>query len=197
VRLNQEARTAVPTISTNDLKNGMTIVYRGKLYQVVFFQHIKPGKGHAFVRTKLKDIQTGQVIEPTFPSKERIEQAYIEKRAMEYLYRDGDHYVLMDPESFEQIHVSREAFGGKEKFIKENTQLLVSFHDNTVVEVQVPDSVVLKVVETPPGVRGDTVSGATKPATLETGVVVQVPLFVEPGSSVRVDTRSGLYLERA
>ncbi len=189
--------SAVPIITTNDLKNGMTIIYNGKLYQVVYFQHIKPGKGHAFVRTRLKDVQTGQVIEPTFASKERIEQAYIEKRAMEYLYREGDHYVLMDPENFEQLPVSPEAFGGKDKYLKENMEVLVSFHDNAVIEVQVPDSVVLKVIDTPPGVRGDTVSGATKPATLETGVTIQVPLFVEQGGSVRVDTRTGLYLERA
>jgi len=187
----------VPIITTNDFRNGITIVYSGKLYQVVYFQHIKPGKGHAFVRTRLKDVMTGQVIEPTFRSKESIEQAYIEKRAMEYLYRQGDHYVLMDPKSFEQLPVSGEAFRGKDQFLKENMEVLVSFHDGTVIEVQVPDSVVLKVADTPPGVRGDTVSGATKPATLETGVTVQVPLFVEQGGSVRVDTRTGLYLERA
>jgi len=116
---------------------------------------------------------------------------------MEYLYREGDHYVLMDPENFEQLPVSPEAFGGKDKYLKENMEVLVSFHDNAVIEVQVPDSVVLKVIDTPPGVRGDTVSGATKPATLETGVTIQVPLFVEQGGSVRVDTRTGLYLERA
>lgn len=187
----------MPIITTNDLKNGMTIIYNGRLYQVVYFQHIKPGKGHAFVRTRLKDVQSGQVIEPNFRSKEAIEQAYIEKREMEYLYREGDHYVLMDPKSFEQISVPAEAFKGKEVFLKENMEVLVSFHESTVIEVQVPDSVVLKVVDTPPGVRGDTVSGATKPAKLETGVTIQVPLFVNQGESVRVDTRTGLYLERA
>lgn len=187
----------MPIITTNDLKNGITIIYNGRLYQVVYFQHIKPGKGHAFVRTRLKDVITGQVIEPNFRAKEPIEQAYIEKKPMEYLYREGDHYVLMDPETFEQVPVSAEAFRGKEQFLKENTEVVVSFHENTVVEVQLPDSVVLKVVETPPGVRGDTVSGATKPAKLETGATVQVPLFVEAGESVRVDTRTGLYLERA
>ncbi len=187
----------MPIITTNDFRNGITIIYNGRLYQIVYFQHIKPGKGHAFVRTRLKDVLTGQVIEPNFRSKEPIEQAYIEKRPMVYSYREGDHYVLMDPESFDQLPVSPEAFGGKDKFLKENMELLVSFHENTVVEVQLPDSVVLKVVETPPGVRGDTVSGATKPAKLETGVTVQVPLFVEQGENVRVDTRTGLYIERA
>lgn len=187
----------MPIITTNDFRNGITIIYNGKLYQIVYFQHIKPGKGHAFVRTRLKDVFTGQVIEPTFRSKETIEQAYIEKRPMVYSYREGDQYVLMDPESFEQLPVSPGAFGGKDKFLKENMELLVSFHDSTVVEVQLPDSVVLKVAETPPGVRGDTVSGATKAATLETGVTIQVPLFVEQGESVRVDTRTSLYLERA
>jgi len=187
----------VPIITTNDFRNGITIVYNGKLYQIVYFQHIKPGKGHAFVRTKLKDVMTGQVIEPTLASKERIEQAYIEKREMEYLYREGDHYVLMDPENFEQLPVSTEAFKDKDVYLKENMRVLVSFYESTVIDAQVPDSVVLKVVETPPGVRGDTVSGATKTAKLETGVTVQVPLFVEQGGSVRVDTRTGLYLERA
>jgi len=187
----------VPIITTNDFKNGITIVYNGKLFQVVYFQHIKPGKGHAFVRTKLKDVFTGQVIEPTFRSKETIEQAYIEKRAMEYLYREGDHYVLMDPETYEQLPVSAEAFRGKDQYLKENMEVVVSFHDTAVIEAQVPDSVALKVVDTPPGVRGDTVSGATKAAKLESGATVQVPLFVEQGGSVRVDTRTGLYLERA
>jgi len=187
----------VPIITTNDFRNGITIIYNGKLYQIVYFQHIKPGKGHAFVRTRLKDVNTGQVIEPNFRSKEPIEQAYIEKRPMEYLYREGDHYVLMDPENFEQLPVSAAAFKGKEEFLKENMEVIVSFYESTVIEVQLPDSVVLKVVETPPGVRGDTVSGATKPAKLESGVTIQVPLFVEQGQSVRVDTRTGLYLERA
>ena len=187
----------MPIITTNDFKNGITIVYNGKLFQVVYFQHIKPGKGHAFVRTKLKDVFTGQVIEPTFRSKETIEQAYIEKRAMEYLYREGDHYVLMDPETYEQLPVSAEAFRGKDQYLKENMEVVVSFHDTAVIEAQVPDSVALKVVDTPPGVRGDTVSGATKAAKLESGATVQVPLFVEQGGSVRVDTRTGLYLERA
>lgn len=187
----------MPIITTNDLKNGMTIIYNGKLYQVVYFQHIKPGKGHAFVRTKLKDTLSGQVIEPTFRSKETIEQAYIEKREMEYLYREGGHYVLMDPESFEQIHVSAGLLKGKDQFLKENMVLLVSLHEADVVDVQLPDSVILKIVDTPRGVKGDTVSGATKPAKLETGATVQVPLFVEQGISVRVDTRTGLYLERA
>ena len=187
----------MPIITTNDLKNGMTIIYNGKLFQVVYFQHIKPGKGHAFVRTKLKDILSGQVIEPTFRSKETIEQAYIEKREMEYLYRESGHYVLMDPESFEQIHVSIELLKGKDQFLKANMVLLVSCHDTAVVDVQLPDSVILKIVDTPRGVKGDTVSGATKPAKLETGATVQVPLFVEQGISVRVDTRTGLYLERA
>jgi len=187
----------VPMITTNDLKNGMTVIYNGALHNVTYFQHIKPGKGHAFVRTKLKNFQTGATIDVNFRSKEPIEQAYIEKREMEYLYRDGAHYYLMDPESFEQVPVAPEVFDGKDRFLKENMELLVTFHDGKIIDAALPDSVVLEVEETPPGVRGDTVSGATKPAKLETGATIQVPLFVNQGDHVRVDTRSGEYLERA
>jgi len=187
----------VPMITTNDLKNGMTLVYNGVLHLVTQFQHIKPGKGHAFVRTKLRNLKTGANVDVNFRSKEPIEQAYIEKREMEYLYRDANHYYLMDPETFEQIAVGGEVLQGKEQFLKENTELVVTFHESDVIDVALPDSMVLKVVETPPGVKGDTVSGATKTAKLETGATVQVPLFVNQGESVRVDTRSGLYLERA
>jgi len=184
-------------ITSNDFKNGMTIVVKGSLHQIIQFQHIKPGKGHAFVRTKLRNLETGAVVEHTFRAKEPVEQAFVEKRPLEYLYRDGAHYYLMDPESFEQIPVSADLFKGREQFLKENTELMVTFHGNEIIDVALPDSVVLKVVHTPPGVRGDTVSGATKPAKLETGASVRVPLFVNEGDSVRVDTRSGDYLERA
>jgi elongation factor P len=187
----------VPIISSNEFKNGMTIIFNGQLHTVVQFQHIKPGKGHAFVRTKLRSLKTGAIIDYNFRAKENIEQAYIEKRPLEYLYRDPERFYLMDHESYEQIPVPMKLLEGKAQFLKENTELLVSFYDSEVIDVQLPDSVVLKIVETPPGVRGDTVSGATKPAKLETGATIQVPLFVNSGESVRVDTRTGQYLERA
>jgi elongation factor P len=184
-------------ITSNDLKTGMTLVVKGSLHQIIQFQHIKPGKGPAFVRTKLRRLDTGAVIEHTFRAKEPVEQAFIEKRKLEYLYRDGDDYYVMDPETYEQFPINVALFGGKEKFLKENTELLLAFHGESVIDVQLPDSMILEVTETVPGVRGDTVSGATKDATLETGATVQVPLFINEGDCVRVDTRSGDYLERA
>jgi elongation factor P len=184
-------------ITSNDLKNGMTLVVKGELHQLIQFQHIKPGKGHAFVRTKLRNLKTGAVVEHTFRAKEPVEQAIVEKRPLEYLYRDGSYYYLMDPDSFEQLPIGSELLEGKEQFLKENTELMVTFHGNDILDVTMPDTVVLEVVETPTGVRGDTVSGATKPAKLETGATVQVPLFINQGDNVRVDTRSGQYLERA
>jgi len=187
----------VPIISSNDFKNGMTILFNGQLHQITFFQHIKPGKGHAFVRTKLRNLKTGRILDPNFDAKEQVEQAYIEKKPLEYLYRDPDRFYFMDHETYEQIAVGKELMEEKAKFLKENAECLASFYEGEVIDIQLPDSVVLKVADTPPGVRGDTVSGATKPATLETGAVIQVPLFVNPGEKVRVDTRSGLYLERA
>ena len=187
----------MPRITSNDLKNGMTLVVKGRLYQIVQFQHIKPGKGPAFVRTKLRNIATGASIEHTFRAKEPVEQVIIEKRPLEYLYRDGQYYYLMDPESYEQMPVSPELLGDKIKFLKENTELLVMFNGDEILDIQMPDSVVLEVTDAPPGVKGDTASGVTKPITLETGAVIQAPLFVNQGDKVRVDTRSGLYLERA
>ena len=187
----------MPMITSNDLKNGMTLVLKGALCQIIQFQHIKPGKGPAFVRTKLRNIQTGAVIDHTFRAKESVEQAIVEKRPLEYLYRDGSYYYLMDPESYEQIPISPKVLEGKEQFLTENIELMVTFHGTDVLEVALPDSVVLEVTQAPPGVKGDTASGATKSVTLETGAALQVPLFVNEGDKVRVDTRSGAYLERA
>lgn len=187
----------MPIISSNDFKNGMTIVFNGQLHQITFFQHIKPGKGHAFVRTKLRNQKTGRILDRNFDAKEQVEQAYIEKKPLEYLYRDPENFFFMDHETYEQVTVPAAQMEEQAKFLKESTECLASFHEGEVIDIQLPDSVVLKVAETPPGVRGDTVSGATKTATLETGAVIQVPLFVNPGESVRVDTRSSLYLERA
>jgi len=135
----------VPMITSNDLKNGMTLVVRGELHQVIQFQHIKPGKGHAFVRTKLRNLKTGSVVEHTFRAKEPVEQAIVEKRPLEYLYRDGSHYYLMDPESFEQLPISSDLLKGKEQFLKENTELMVTFHGSEILDIALPDTVVLKV----------------------------------------------------
>ncbi|MFW6162262.1 MAG: elongation factor P, partial [Planctomycetota bacterium] len=162
-------------ITSNDLKKGMTLVVKGQLHQLLQFQHIKPGKGPAFVRTKLRNLATGSTIEHTFRAKEPVEQAIVEKRPLEYIYRDASSYVLMDPDTYEQLHVPPEVFGGKEQFLKENTHILVTFHGTEIIDVALPDSVELEVTEAPPGIKGDTASGATKPATLETGAVVQVP----------------------
>ena len=186
----------MPMITSNDLKNGMTLVLKGQLHQLIQFQHIKPGKGPAFVRTKLRNLATGSVIDHTFRAKAPVEQAIVERRPLEYIYRDGSYYYLMDPESYEQTPVGPERLAGKEQFLKENTELLVTFHGSEIIDIQLPDSVVLEVTDAPPGVKGDTASGVTKPATLETGAVVQVPLFVNQGDRVRVDTRSGQYIER-
>ena len=187
----------MPMITTNDLKNGMTLVHKGVLHQLIHFQHIKPGKGPAFVRTKMRNIESGSVVDHTFRAKEPIEQAIVEKRALEYLYRDASFYYVMDPETYDQIPISPKALAGKEQYMIENTELLITFHGTDVIDVQLPDSVVLEVTQAPPGIKGDTASGATKAVTLETGGVLQVPLFVNEGDKVRVDTRSGAYIERA
>lgn len=186
----------MPMITSNDLKNGMTLVVKGVLHQLVQFQHIKPGKGHAFVRTKLRNVQTGALVEHTFRAKEPVEQAFVERKTLEYLYRDGQSYVLMDPETYEQTPLSVDRFAGKEKFLKENIGVTVTLHGTDIIDVQIPDTVDLAVTSAPPGVKGDTVSGATKPVTVETGAVVQVPLFVTEGDIIRVDTRNGQYVTR-
>jgi len=186
----------MPMITTNELKNGMTLIIHGVLHTLIQFQHIKPGKGHAFVRTKLRNLNTGAIHDINFRSKEPIEQAYVERKPLEFLYREGENYVLMDPETYDQITVRGDLIEDKAKYLKENMELLVSFHGTSIMDVQFPDTVDLKVVSAPPGVRGDTVSGVTKPATTETGAVVNVPLFVNEGDVVRVDTRSGEYVTR-
>ncbi len=183
-------------VSTNDLKNGMTLSLPDGLYSVVEFQHVKPGKGGAFVRTKLKNVRTGAVLERTYRADEKLEQAVIDKREMQYLYREGDHFVFMDNTSYEQMMVEGVTLGVAVHFLKEGDGLIVQMHDGEVVGLDLPAAVELSVAETEPGVQGDRVSGARKPATLETGLVVQVPLFVNPGDRIKVDTRSGEYLTR-
>jgi elongation factor P len=184
-------------VSTNNLKNGMTLSIDGELWRVEYFQHVKPGKGGAFVRTTLKGVRSGKTIDRTFRAGENVEQAILTKRSLQYLYRDGDDYVFMDTGHFEQSMVPEAALGDGVKWIKEGDTLELVFHEDAVVDVNLPASVELEVTETEPGLQGDRVSGATKPATLQTGAVVQVPLFINVGERVKVDTRSGQYLSRA
>jgi elongation factor P len=184
-------------VTTNDLRNGMTLDLPEGLFGVVEFQHVKPGKGGAFVRTKLKNVRTGAVIERTFRADERVEQAIVEKREMQYLYRDGADYVFMDNTTYDQIHVSPGSLGDAANYVKEGDSAVLQTYRDEIVGVDLPAAVELTVTETEPGVQGDRVSGARKPATLETGLVVQVPLFVNPGDRLKVDTRSGEYITRA
>ena len=183
-------------VSTNDLKNGMALALADGLYTVVEFQHVKPGKGGAFVRTKLKNVRTGAVLERTYRADEKLEHAVIDKREMQYLYREGDHYVFMDTTSYDQMTVDGLTLGDAVNYLKEGDNLVVQMHDSQVVGLDLPAAVELSVTDTEPGVQGDRVSGARKPATVETGLVVQVPLFVNPGDRIKVDTRSGEYLTR-
>jgi elongation factor P len=183
-------------ISTNDLKNGMSLNLSDGLFSVVEFQHVKPGKGGAFVRTKLKNVRTGAVVEKTFRADEKLDQAIIDKRDAQFLYPDGTDYVFMDQTTYEQTNVPVAALGDAVGFLKAgNTANLHSYLDE-IISVELPASVELVVTETEPGVQGDRVSGAKKPATLETGVVVQVPLFVNVDDVIKVDTRTGDYITR-
>ena len=184
-------------VSTNDLKNGMTLDLPQGLFQVVEFQHVKPGKGGAFVRTKLKNVRTGAVLDRTYRADEKLQQAIVDKREMQLLYREGDHYVFMDTSSYDQIHVEQAALGDTRRFLKDGDTAVLQQYRSEIVGVDLPAAVELAVTDTEPGVQGDRVQGARKPATLETGLVVQVPLFVNPGDRVKVDTRSGEYLTRA
>lgn len=184
-------------ISVNDLRPGVTVELEGGVWQVVEFLHVKPGKGAAFVRTKLKNLQTSVVLERTFRAGERVEQAHVENRAMQYLYNSGTEYVAMDTETFEQLSLTEETLGDAVKFLKENMEIEVQLYQGQPIGVDLPNTVELAVVETDPGLKGDTASGGSKPATLETGAVVQVPLFINIGDVLKVDTRSGEYLSRA
>jgi len=183
--------------TTNDLKKGMTLDLPEGLFQVVDFQHVKPGKGPAFVRTTLRNVRSGGVVDKTLRSDERVEQAVVDKKDMQFLYRDGGHYVFMDTASYEQIHVGPEALGDATKYIVDGSSMVLQFYGDEIIGTDMAAAVELVVAETEPGIQGDRVSGARKPATLETGLVVQVPLFVNPGERIKVDTRSGEYLTRA
>jgi elongation factor P len=184
------------SVSTNDLKNGMTLDLDGTLFQVIEFQHVKPGKGGAFVRTKLRNVRTGQVLERTFNAGVKVDQAIVERKDMQYLYRDGDNLVFMDTGTYEQLMVPVDVVGDAASYLAEAATAQVSVHEGVPIGVELPASVVLSITDTQPAVRGDTRTSAMKPATLETGYEVQVPLFVEPGEKVKVDTRSGEYIER-
>ncbi|HTW10046.1 MAG TPA: elongation factor P [Acidimicrobiales bacterium] len=183
-------------VSTNDLKNGMTLNLPEGLFSVVEFQHVKPGKGGAFVRTKLKNMRSGAVIDRTYRADEKLDQAIIEKKEMQFLYTDGGNYVFMDNSDYEQLSAPRDALGSAANFLKEGDSALLQFYEGEILGVDLPAAVELTVSQTEPGVQGDRVSGARKPATLETGLTVQVPLFVNVGDKVKVDTRSGEYLTR-
>jgi elongation factor P len=184
-------------ISTSDFKTGMSIVVDNIVYLIVDFQHVKPGKGAAFVRTKLKNVKSGSMTEKTFRAGEKVDRAMMDKREMQYLYNDGDDFNVMDTETYEQMAISREQLGNDVKFLKENMMINVLFYQEQIFGIEVPFFVELKVTDTEPGIKGDTASGGTKAATMETGLVVQVPFFINIGDVLRIDTRTGDYMERA
>ena len=184
------------TITTNDLKNGMALELGDGLFTVVEFQHVKPGKGHAFVRTTLRNARTGSSVDRTFRAGEKVERAMIDKRSMQYLYRDGPDFVFMDNETYEQISIPPEALGPAVDYLVDGSAPIMQMYGTEVIGVELPAAVELVITVTEPGLAGDRVSGARKPATLETGLVVQVPLFIEQGETIKVDTRSAEYLSR-
>ena len=183
-------------ISTADFRNGLVVEMDNDLMEIVEFQHVKPGKGGAFVRTRFKNVLTGRVLERTFRSGEKFDEARLEEQPWQFLYNDGDLFHFMDNDTFEQLAVNPGVVGDVAKWMKENTNATLMFHREKVISVTVPSHVVLTITKSDPGVQGDRSSGATKPATLETGAVVQVPLFINEGDTIKVDTRTGAYVER-
>jgi len=186
----------VPAITTNDLKNGITLEIDNGLFTVVDFQHVKPGKGGAFVRTKLRNLRTGNILERTFNAGVRVEQAILERADMQFLYKEGDDFVFMDVDTYEQINLAPRTLGEAADYLVEGAKAMIAQYDGEVVSVEIPVTVELNISVTEPGIQGDRVSGARKPATLETGKVIQVPLFVNIGDRVKVDTRTGDYITR-
>ncbi|MGF7185831.1 elongation factor P [Desulfitispora alkaliphila] len=184
-------------ISTSDFRTGLTIEFEGDIYSIVEFQHVKPGKGAAFVRSKLRNLRSGATVEKTFRAGEKVGKAMIDRRQMQYLYNDGQGFVVMDNENYEQLSLTEEQLGDGIKYLKENMDVSVLLHQGEVIGVEVPNFVELEVTETEPGIKGDTASGGSKPATLETGAIVQVPFFINVGDVLRIDTRTGQYMERA
>ena len=183
-------------IDTSDFRNGMSIILDNEIYLIVEFQHVKPGKGPAFVRTKLRSMKSGGTLEKTFRAGEKMEQAVLERKKMTFLYNQGEEYVFMDGESFDQVEVSAAQIGSGVKYLKDNTEVEICAHNDKILTVELPFFMELEVTQTDPGLRGDTASGGSKPATLETGAVVNVPLFINVGEKIRVDTRTDSYLER-
>ena len=182
--------------STADFRNGFTLNFSNDIYQIVEFQHVKPGKGGAFVRTKLKSMTSGKVIDHTFRAGERVDSVRVDVRKMQYLYQEGDSLIFMDNESYDQVPLSQELVGDMIKFLKEGEEVKVLFTGNTALGAELPFFIEYEIVQTEPSAKGDTVSGSGKPATIETGAVVQVPFFIEIGDFIKVDTRTGEYLER-
>ncbi len=183
-------------IAAGDFRNGVTIELEGNVYQIIEFQHVKPGKGAAFVRTKLKNIKSGGVVEKTFRPTEKCPKAHVDRKDMQYLYNDGDLYYFMDQETYEQVALNSDAVGDALKFVKENEVCKVCSYKGDVFAIEPPLFVELVITDTEPGFKGDTATGATKPATVETGAMVQVPLFVDQGETIKIDTRTGEYLSR-
>lgn len=183
--------------TTNDLKNGMTLNLDGQLWNVVEFQHVKPGKGGAFVRTKLKNVLSGKVVDKTFNAGTKVDVATVDRRGMQYLYRDGDDFVFMDSDTFDQLSVPKETVDSAASYMLENSTATVALHEDSPLYVELPASVELEISHTAPGVQGDRSTGGSKPATVETGAEIQVPLFITDGEKVKVDTRTGAYLGRA
>jgi len=183
-------------VSTNNLKNGMCIMYDDKMWIIVEFQHVKPGKGGAFVRTKLKELKTGRVVDVTFRAGEKLDDVHVETKRMQYLYDDGDAFHFMDNDTYEQVELGRDFVGDVAQWLKENDDVQIMIAGGEMIGVEAPMFVELEVTETDPGFKGDTVQGGTKPATLETGAVVQVPMFVEKGDKLKIDTRDGRYITR-
>jgi elongation factor P len=184
------------SVDTSQFRNGLKIELDGEPFSIVFFQHVKPGKGGAFVRTKVKNLKTGRVLDRTFRAGEKLEEADVAERTMQYLYQDGDQLVFMDTTSYDQIPFSQEQVGDARKYLKENLEVEVLFWRERPINIELPSFIEALVTRTDPGLKGDTASGATKPATIETGAVVQVPLFVKEGDRIRVDTRTDEYVER-
>ncbi len=184
-------------ISTNDFKTGVTIEFEGDVYQIVDFQHVKPGKGAAFVRAKIRNMRSGAVVERTFNAGEKLPKARVERREVQYLYNDGTDYNFMDMESYDQMNLNAEQLGDAIKFLKENMLIKLLMYQGKSIGLDLPNFVELEVTDTEPGIKGDTASGGTKPATLETGYVVQVPFFINVGDVLQIDTRTGQYLKRA
>ena len=183
-------------VDTSEFRNGLRLEIDGDPFEITFFQHVKPGKGGAFVRTKLRNLRTGRVVDQTFRAGERLDEADVEDRRMQYLYQDGDSLVFMDTQSFDQIPFSADQVGDARRFLKENVEVDVIFWKGRPLQIELPNFIEAAIVRCDPGLKGDTASGATKPATLETGAVLQVPLFVKEGDRIRVDTRTGQYIER-